>query len=1078
MIEKLLRKTAAISAVGVLLPALYAQHGDPAARAAVGGLEPAPGLRVELFASDPLLFNPVAFSIDEQGRFFIAESHRWKDSIFDLWSKDDRWKLADFSFTNVSQREAFLRAEFATNLTLLTKDSEIIRLVEDKDGNGIADSSVVFADGFNQVVSGTAAGVLASGGQLWFTCIPDLVHFTYSASGQANTRETLHTGYGVRTSVSGHDLHGLVRGFDGRIYFSVGDRGANVQTREGKQLNSVNSGAVFRCEPDGSNLEIFATGLRNPQDLAFDLFGNLWTHDNDTSGDDSPRVLHIIEGGDYGWRQAYQFMDGFGPWVKEKVWEGKLDDVLPSAGAGAQGPSGLATYPGTGLPEKYRGALLACDFPQGVWAYFPHPKGATYEIRKERFLWALGPTDVDFGPDGHTYISDWGRSYAMPNSGRLLKIIAPEIAPSTNLAQLLRTQLGSGQSAELSRRLAHPDLRVRLAAQFHLQERGATPDLITVATTSTNQLARIHAIWGLGNPARLRKIDISPTLLELTRSDDAEIRAQAAAQLGEVNFANNAATRLEELLKDSSPRVQLQAALALARTPLKSQATIPALLNLAARQADQEPFLRHAVVLALARTGDEALLAKAAGDTNPHIRRVAGLALRRLQSSRIANLLSDPDSSVRRDAARAINDAEIEAAIPALADRLTTDETDPQILLRAINANFRLGDAPHWDRVLQFARNANAAEALRVEALDALADWAKPSPLDRVVGIWRPINTKRQGGSQERLAQTIDQLLQSPSTNLVSAALSCAEQTTLIPSAPGILKLLQTTSYPSALRAQALRVLGNINSDLLGAAVDEAYKDTNPALRAEAITWVAKVAPERALAVIAAALANERDIRIQQNAILALGTIQAPAARAFLQRLGTDLLSGTSRTHLHVEIVEALTASKQTNLLAQLHRKHKDAAKTDPLAPFLASLSGGDAQAGKRVFTEKDAVGCLRCHAIKGQGGIVGPDLAGIASKRDRRHLLQSIVHPNAEFSPGYESVSLALKDGRSLAGSVQAETETELTLNSGEDGIIKVSKADIARREANLSPMPEALPELMTPRELRDLVEYLTTLK
>ena len=160
--------------------AQHSQTND--AELSVKKLQVALGLKAELFASEPLFKNPVAFSIDERGRFFIAESHRWKDSIFDV-TKETNWLAPDLSFRTVEDRAAFLAKQFATNFSILTKDSEMIRLVEDRDGDGRAETSSVFADGFNQSVSGVAAGVLARKGEVWFTCIPDLWKITEPSGG-------------------------------------------------------------------------------------------------------------------------------------------------------------------------------------------------------------------------------------------------------------------------------------------------------------------------------------------------------------------------------------------------------------------------------------------------------------------------------------------------------------------------------------------------------------------------------------------------------------------------------------------------------------------------------------------------------------------------------------------------------------------------------------------------------------------------------------------------------------------------------------------------------------------------------
>ena len=144
-------------------------------------------------------------------------------------------------------------------------EHERVKLIEDRDGDGKADRSTVFADGFKDAADGIGAGLLARKGDVYYTCIPDLWRLRdKDGDGKAEVKESLSTGYGVHVAFLGHDLHGLKMGPDGRLYFSVGDRGLNVTTKEGKHLYAPDCGSVLRCEPDGSNLEIFATGLRNP----------------------------------------------------------------------------------------------------------------------------------------------------------------------------------------------------------------------------------------------------------------------------------------------------------------------------------------------------------------------------------------------------------------------------------------------------------------------------------------------------------------------------------------------------------------------------------------------------------------------------------------------------------------------------------------------------------------------------------------------------------------------------------------------------------------------------------------------
>jgi putative heme-binding domain-containing protein len=130
------------------------------------------------------------------------------------------------------------------------------------------------------------------------------------------------------------------------------------------------------------------------------------------------------------------------------------------------------------------------------------------------------------------------------------------------------------------------------------------------------------------------------------------------------------------------------------------------------------------------------------------------------------------------------------------------------------------------------------------------------------------------------------------------------------------------------------------------------------------------------------------------------------------------------------------------------------------------------------VFLEKVEAQCLRCHKLEGSGGDVGPAMDGIGKKYDREFLLQSIVDPSAKIAEGFENLTVTLKDGGALIGIFKGETDKELTIFSQEDGLIKIPKADIASRAAGQSGMLPGLGEVMSRRELRDLIEFLASLK
>ena len=803
------------------------------------------GFKVDLWAAEPLLANPVCFAVDEKNRFYVAETFRLHDGVTDIRSHMD-WLDDDLACRTPEDRVAMYKRKLGVHFKDYSVHSERIRLIEDTTGAGKADKAEVFAEGFHNATDGIGAGLVTRNGDVWYACIPDLWKLRDTkGTGHADVRELLHHGFGVHVGFLGHDLHGLRFGPDGKLYFSIGDRGTNVKDCE-KPIFLPDTGSVMRCNPDGSELEVYAMGLRNPQELAFDECGDLFTVDNNSDAGDKVRCVYVVEGGDSGWRIGYQFgtSEGVrGPFMAEKMddpqWPGQAEFMVPPVANLANGPSGLTYYPGLGLPERYNKHFFLCDFRgssggSGIHSFECKPKGATFEmVDRHQFIWSVLATDVDFGMDCAIYLTDWVEGWEKPNKGRIWKVTYPELAKDPavqEVKKIMAEGFDKRSTAELVALLHHKDMRVRQSAQFALAEKGAEaiPASAGVARDGKDRLARFHAIWGLGQIGRKDAAAYKP-LLPLLKDADSEVRAQAAKTLGDGRIAEATDTFIA-LLKDIEPRVRFFAAQGLGR--VASKKAVPAVLDMLRDNADKDAYLRHAGVMALVGSGDRAAWMAAADDASPAVRMAVLLALRRTSDPEVARYLNDADPLLVTEAARAINDAPIDAAMPELAALVHRPGLSLPLGYRVLNANFRLGGKENAAAVAAYAGRADAAEELRIEALKELADWTKPAGRDRVMGVWRPLEARPPEYAVNAFRADLGSIF-SGSDKVRQAAVETAVKLGVKEVGPVLLETAGDAKRPARARVEALRALGALKNAHLDAAVRSALNDADSLVRSE-----------------------------------------------------------------------------------------------------------------------------------------------------------------------------------------------------------------------------------------------------
>jgi len=1069
------------------------------------------GYAAKLWAAEPRLANPVAFCLDHLGRVYVAETFRQLKGVEDNRDHAD-WVDDDLAARTVADRLEFFRKHLGERLSTYEREHDRIRLLEDTDADGVADKDTVFAEGFHSAVEGTGAGVLAHNGSVYYTNIPHLWRLRdLNGDGQSDRRDSLHSGYGVRVAFRGHDLHGLCLGPDGRLYFSVGDRGLNVTTPEQRRLVYPDQGAVLRCELDGRDLEVVHAGLRNPQELAFDDLGNLFTGDNNSDSGDKARWVAVVPGADSGWRMNFQYLPDRGPWNRERLWHpahaGQPAWILPPVAHLADGPSGLVHAPGVGFGAATNGCFLLCDFRgafagSGVRLVKVEPRGAGWEVTENRqFLWRVLASDVDFGPDGSLWLSDWVEGWDGPGKGRLIQVASTDPVQreqGAEMARLLAGDFSRLSTPRLLELLDHPGRAVRMRAQFTLAERPLaevgpilTRSLATrPADAAAARLSRLHMLWCLGHRVRTHTRQFGPltgaprqtglqTVVGLLADADPEIRGQAARVLADWGWREGVSPLLP-LLRDPELRVRFHAGLALAKLaatdPAATERVGSALVTALRENQNADVFLRHALIEGLAGLPDPLWLRTPLADADPAVRLGALLACRKLRRPEVAVGLTDADPRLVDEAARAIYDLPLPDLWPQLAALpLTGRPISDGTIRRVMAANQRLGQAESAERLAEWAAGTELELASRTQALQLLTEWAQPRPRDPVLGDWRPVAARSGEPAARALVRQARTLLEGtgPLRPLVVEAIARLEIAEL---AAAVVPLINDASQPGELRGVALRTAARLRGSELRSEVGAWLQDRAPEVRLAALEFLPELNRELLPGALDRAL-QEGTLAERQAAWGVLGRLSGDEGLELLERGLSRGLEGGEPAGVLLDLREA-AQRRQSDRLTPWLARFEAADAQHPLGKARLASEGGDRQRGERIFLERTSVSCLRCHVVRGRGGQVGPELTRIAAEKSRGELLEAIVLPDKTIARGYEPVLLLTTAGQQVAGVLREEDDTRVELVTAEGVVVSVPQAEIEERVRGKSAMPEDLAGKLTLRELRDLVEYLTTLK
>ena len=982
---------------------------------ATAQLDVHPELKVQLFASEPMMLSPASIDIDHRGRVWVCEVVNYR-------------------------KHSGERAE-----------GDRILILEDTDGDAKADKSTVFHQGRDV---DSAHGICVLGNKALISC-GDEVFWLIDDNGddKADRKELMFTKIGG--AQHDHGIHAFHFGPDGRLYFNFGNAGKQLCNAKGELITDIHGvkctnqnnlpyqeGMIFRCELDGSKLELLAWNFRNNWEVTVDSFGTLWQSDNDDDGNKGVRINYVMEFGNYGYKDE---MTGAG-WQTPRIgWESEIPlrhwhqndpGVVPNMlQSGAGSPTGMQVYEGDLLPSIFQGQPIHCDAgPNVVRAYITQPDGAGYKAEIVNVLegtknrW-FRPSDVAVAPDGSLIVADWydpgvgGHGMGDVTRGRLFRVTTK----AAEKFQVPSFKLDTAEGAVAA--LKSPNEEQRYLAWRKLEEIGseAEPELHKLFKgAKALPQHRARALWLVAgheweriNPGADKPnphdLALPDCLIKALTDSDPNIRITAirvARQLVQQAHPEMLREVIAKVVKDASPAVRREAAIAL-RFDGSDEAN--ALWNELTRKTDEGD--RWALeAWGIAQDLQTASRWNALG-------KAADVKVTDLQIWRGA--LHNPELAL----SAGFKDASPEHKVGGLRALQLLQTKYPAEVAKAALTIFLKADA----------ETALASTAL----LDRSAIASNPEAKARLDALLKPVIGK---------AEFID-LVQR--LNLTGFEQELADY---------------IAAHPDAAEAITAARLLAANTGRAVAFIKQA--DVGQAKKL--VTALGRVSDRPSVAVLNQAFWPEKRDDVRRSIIEALA-LSSEGGKAILKWHGEKKLPKA----MHTTAALALSRSTDAGLRNQAAKEIPlpaalGAEKFPPLADLMKLK--GDAVKGQQMFMQ---AGCVACHQVKGQFINFGPDLSQIGNKLSLDGLFSAVLYPSAAIEHSFNGVTVATKTKQQIIGYVISETADELTLKIAGGAAQPVKKASIAsREELKDSLMPPGLAAAIGPQGLADLVAWLQTLK